>query len=212
MQLKNITNPKNRIMSDRSSIRRYDPNVKISREEMKQILQDAMTAPSSFNLQPWRFVVIDTDEGKQMLKPFMMFNEVQCATSSAVVALFADMNNVESANKIYESYVDNSLLTAEKKDWMVQMINEYQKNFTVERVKNSCFFDCGLVAMQFMLSAKNYGYDTNPIGGYLKRELTEALKLDTDRYVPVLLISIGKAVEEPHSSIRYSVDEITKWV
>jgi len=52
---------------NRKSIRLYDENVKISREEMNQILTEAMLAPSSRNQQPWRFVVVDTKLGKERL-------------------------------------------------------------------------------------------------------------------------------------------------
>lgn len=37
------------IMKGRRSIRNYDPAVKISKEEMTQILEEATTAPSSVN-------------------------------------------------------------------------------------------------------------------------------------------------------------------
>ncbi len=53
------------IMKGRRSIRNYDPAVKISKEEMTQILEEATTAPSSVNAQPWRFLVIDSPEGKE---------------------------------------------------------------------------------------------------------------------------------------------------
>lgn len=38
------------IIKNRRSIRTYDDSVKISREEMEQILTDAMRAPSSVNM------------------------------------------------------------------------------------------------------------------------------------------------------------------
>ena len=78
------------IVKGRRSIRVYDENVKISKEEMTQILEEATTAPSSLNLQPWRFVVIDSAEGKETLLPLASFNRRQVETSSAVIALFAD--------------------------------------------------------------------------------------------------------------------------
>ena len=51
------------IALNRKSIRRYDENVKISREEILTMLDEANRAPSSVNLQPWRYVVVDTKEG-----------------------------------------------------------------------------------------------------------------------------------------------------
>lgn len=63
------TNDFKEIITGRRSIKRYDPSVKISREEMTDILKEATLAPSSINMQPWRFVVIESAEGKATLAP-----------------------------------------------------------------------------------------------------------------------------------------------
>lgn len=211
MEIKKAINAANKVMQARTSIRKYNKSIKISKEEMTNILQDAMTAPSSLNLQPWRFVVIDSEEGKELIKPYMMFNQQQWETSSAIIAIFGDLDNVTSTEQIYSGAVDHQVMDQATKEKMVNMINSYSSNFTRERILSSVMLDCGFVAMQLMLSAKNYGYDTNPIGGFMKKELSEVLGMDTERYVPALLLSIGKADEEPHDTIRYSVSDITQW-
>lgn len=211
MEIKKISNSTNALMQLRSSIRKYDPTVKISREEMAHILQDAMTAPSSLNLQPWRFVVVDSDEGKSLIQPLMMFNQQQCETSSAVIAVFADTQCVESAEAILNADVENSLKTVELKDKMLEKIREYTSSYTPERLSNSLMMDMGFVCMQLMLAAKGYGYDTNPIGGFMRKELAEALGMDIKRYIPALVITIGKAAEPAKDSTRFSVSEVTQW-
>lgn len=211
MQIKNIANKANRALLERASIRKYDTSVKISRDEMSNILQDAMTAPSSLNLQPWRFFVFDTPEGKETIKPFMMFNQQQWETSSAIIAVYGDMECASYTDPILSAGVENNLITPEYKDKMSEMIAGFHASFTEERLRNSILIDCGFVTMQLMLSAKAYGYDTNPIGGFMRKELTEALNLDAKRYIPIILISIGKAAETRNDSIRFSVDEITQW-
>lgn len=211
MQIKNIANKTNRALLERASIRKYDTSVKISRDEMSNILQDAMTAPSSLNLQPWRFFVFDTPEGKETIRPFMMFNQQQWETSSAIIAVYGDMECASYTDPILSAGVENNLITPEYKDKMSEMIAGFHTSFTEERLRNSVLIDCGFVTMQLMLSAKAYGYDTNPIGGFMRKELTEALDLDAKRYIPIILISIGKAAEARNDSIRFSVDEITQW-
>lgn len=211
MQLKKVKNEANDIFIERASIRKYDPSVKISKEEMGNILQDAMTAPSSFNLQPWRFFIFDSEEGKELIKPYMMFNQLQWETSSAIIAIYGDMDNYASADKVLSANVDYGLMAQEYKDKMLEMMTSYGASYTEDRLKNSVFLDCGFVIMQFMLSAKNYGYDTNPIGGFLRKELTDALGLDANRYMPVLLLSIGKALEESKQTVRFSVAEVAEW-
>jgi len=211
MKIKDVINPANALLKNRCSIRKYDPSVKIGKNEMADILQDAMTAPSSLNLQPWRFVVIDSEEGKELIKPYMMFNTLQWETSAAIIAIFGDMDNISSAGQILSGSVEAGLITEEEKEARISKIQQLTGFYTEEKLRDTIIFDCGMVTMQIMLSAKSYGYDTNPIGGYMKKELTDALGLDAKRYIPVILLSIGKPAEECHDTIRYSVDEITQW-
>ena len=54
-----VSNDFSDIVYNRRSIRNFDPSVKIPREELLEILDKTVTAPSSVNMQPWRFVVVD---------------------------------------------------------------------------------------------------------------------------------------------------------
>lgn len=96
-----ISNDFSDIVYNRRSIRNFDTSVKIPREEMLEILDKTVTAPSSVNMQPWRFVVVDSEEGKEKLKPFISYNGVQNETSSAMVLIFADLKSQERAEEIY---------------------------------------------------------------------------------------------------------------
>ncbi|MBR3063524.1 MAG: nitroreductase family protein [Exiguobacterium sp.] len=199
------------IVKGRRSIRVYDENVKISKEEMTQILEEATTAPSSLNLQPWRFVVIDSAEGKETLLPLASFNKRQVETSSAVIVLFADYQMADYTEEIFDTAVERGMMPAEVRDRQVDMIKGIFKDAPKEMIKDSIMLDSGLVAMQLMLVARAHGYDTNPIGGYDKANIAEAFGLDKERYLPVMLLSIGKAAEEGYPSVRFPVDRITDW-
>ena len=84
--------------------------MKISKEEMTEILTEATLAPSSVNMQPWRFVVIESDEAKATLAPLAKFNQSQVETSSAMIALFGDLNNFDNAEEIYGTAVERGLM------------------------------------------------------------------------------------------------------
>ncbi|WP_226529855.1 nitroreductase family protein [Metabacillus niabensis] len=199
------------IVQDRRAIRTYDENVKISQEEMYEILTAATKAPSSVNLQPWRFVVIESPEAKAKLAPLAKFNQQQVKTSSAVIAVFADMNNLEYLEEIYGKAVEHGLMPKEVKDQQVTSIRNLLSAITEQANRETILIDSGLVSMQLMLTAKAYGYDTCPIGGYEKDQIAEAFDLDKDRYVPVMLLSIGKAVDTGYKSYRMPVEQITEW-
>ncbi|MGI1807053.1 nitroreductase family protein [Exiguobacterium sp. TDN 0502] len=199
------------IVKGRRSIRNYDTDVKISKEEMTQILEEATLAPSSVNMQPWRFLVIDSEEGKATLAPLAKFNQVQVETSSAVIAVFGDMNAVDQLENIYDTAVEKGLMPQEVRDRQVPAIQGMYSSVSANDLKDSILIDSGLVSMQLMLVARAHGYDTNPIGGYEKDQIAEAFGLEKDRYVPVMLLSIGKAVDAGYPSVRLPIADIADW-
>jgi len=205
------TNDFTSIITGRRSIRKYDPSVKISKEEMTEILTEATLAPSSVNMQPWRFVVIESTEGKSKLAPLAKFNQVQVETSSAVIAVFGDLNNFDYAEEIYGTAVERGLMPAEVKERQLAALTRHFSTLPADVNKDTVLIDAGLVSMQLMLAARAHGYDTNPIGGYEKDQIAEVYGLDKERYIPVMLISIGKAAEEGYASVRLPIDKITQW-
>ncbi|WP_256992384.1 nitroreductase family protein [Paenibacillus sp. XY044] len=205
------TNDFNDIVYGRRSIKIYDSSVKISREEMTEMIDQATKAPSSVNLQPWRFVVIDSEQGKETLLPLARFNHNQVKTSSAVIAVFTDMNSFDYAEEIYGKAVELGYMPQEVKEMQLNAFRKIFSDYSPEVMKNNVILDAGLVSMQLMLVARAHGYDTNPIGGFEKDQIAEAFGLDQDRYVPVMLISIGKAASEGHASYRLPAERITFW-
>ncbi|KKB72240.1 MULTISPECIES: nitroreductase family protein [Bacillus] len=205
------TNDFMKIMKGRRSIRNYDPTVKISKEEMTDILEEATTAPSSVNAQPWRFLIIDSPEGKEKLAPLAKFNQTQVNTSSAVIAVFADMNNADYLEDIYSKAVELGYMPQEVKDRQMKALTAHFEQLPAQVNRETILIDAGLVSMQLMLTARAHGYDTNPIGGYDKEKIAETFGLDKERYVPVMLLSIGKAADEGYASYRLPVETIAQW-
>ncbi|MBD7908530.1 nitroreductase family protein [Sporosarcina gallistercoris] len=211
MQTYQKTNDFNEIVNGRRSIKEYDPTVKISHEEMSEIIAQASKAPSSINMQPWRFLVIDSEQGKATLAPLSRFNKDKVMSSSAVIAVFADLNNFEHAEEIYGKAVELGYMPEEVKEFQLNAFKPVYEKMSYEEMKDTIMLDAGLVSMQLMLVARAYGYDTNPIGGYEKDQIAEAYGLEKERYLPVMLITIGKAINEGFQSYRLPVETTTKW-
>ncbi|MFY4776147.1 nitroreductase family protein [Metabacillus sp. RGM 3146] len=205
------TNDFNQIIKGRRSIKNYNPSVKISKEEMTEILSVATTAPSSVNMQPWRFLVIESPEAKTTLLPLARFNQNQVKTSSAVIAIFGDLNNFEKFDEIYGMAVEQGHMPQDVKDNIFSSFSTYFEAISREDMEDVVLVDGGLVAMQIMLAARAYGYDSNPIGGYEKDKIAEAFGLEKDRYMPVMLLSIGKAADEGHHSVRLPIEKVAQW-
>lgn len=178
---------------------------------MTEMLTEATKAPSSVNMQPWRFVVVESDEGKDKLRPLIRFNTRQNDTSSAMLLIFGDLECYTYGEEIYNKAVSEGKMSPEVRDEQLSMIIPYYKSFPKHVMSDIVKIDSSLVAMQLMLVARAYGYDTNPIGGFEADQLAEAFDLDPKRYVPVMILSIGKAKEDGYNSVRLDVDTFTNW-
>jgi len=197
------------VIRERHSVRYYDPAFKIPQEELKQMLEEATLAPSSSNLQPWRFLVITDQADKEKLKA-IAYGQQQVADASAVIAVFGDLDSWQQTEKIYNRNVEIGAMDEATKDRMASHVKETYKNLPPEVARGIVLVDGGLVSQQFMLAAKAHGYDTVPMGGYDSAKFKEEFNVP-DRYVQVMLIAVGKAARAAHKTSRLTVDEVTAW-
>jgi nitroreductase len=157
------------------------------------MVAQATTAPSAVDSQPWHFVIVDTDEGKQKLESFMWpADRGRIEGSSASAIIMADtgwpgyIDDVFLQNYAESHWTDEYLQTARKlaSDWVMGL--------TKEELELSVTFQAGLVSMQLMLVARAHGYETGPMDAFTKEGMAKAFGLDGDRFKPVLVIGIGK--------------------
>lgn len=198
------------IILNRRSIRKYQ-NYKISDSELLEIIEVAQRAPSTQNLQPWRFYVVGSNEAKAKLRKSMSYNLTQLETSSHMILLALDPLRHEKAPIIFSRAVEQGIMPEEVKERQLKHISEKTPKTDDPGHINRLFLDAGLIAMNFMLAAKSFGYDTNAIGGFDKETVLENLEI-TDNVIPALLISIGKADEEGFKSVRLTALETTKFI
>lgn len=194
------------VIKERRSVRTYDPTVHISREEMTEILELATLAPSSSNLQPWRFLVIDKPELKQMLLP-IAYNQQQVVEASAVIAVLGDVESYRKAEKIYGQAVEAGFMPADTAKSFIERTVGMYSNLPPEKARQIVYTDGGLISMQLMLVARSKGYDTVPMGGYDQAKFVEAFGI-SEQYVPVMLIAIGKATKPGHPTTRLPIEDV----
>ncbi|MGN7942654.1 nitroreductase family protein [Metabacillus sp. 22489] len=198
------------IIRERHSVRKYDASFKIPREEIEEILSEAILAPSSSNLQPWRFIVIDDQEVKKELRQIAN-NQEQVETSSAIIAVLGDKEMYHNIEKVYRSNYEAGFMNLETVEQIIQNSKNVYTQASEEIRKNIASFDTGLVSMQLMLIAKAKGYDTVTMGGFDKEKFMKKFNI-SDRYMPIVLIAIGKAAAPAYQTTRIPLKEIIEFI
>jgi len=209
-----INNDFSKIMFDRHSVRQFDPSIKIPRDELQTMIEQAATAPSACNLQSWHFVVIDTPEGKSKLKEAAMkFNYPQIDSSSAVIFLAGDTKSHEVYRDVWQKVYAAGKIDKAKLDTILNTFLPLYEKATPEFLTLDATIDCSMVGMQLLLIARAHGYEANPWSGFNFKTIIPTLGLDEKRFVPVMAISLGKpATDQPVlKTDRYNTPMLTEF-
>lgn len=198
-----------KLMDARKSVRKYEPGVTIPREQIQHILEQATSAPSSSNLQPWRFLVIDDQEQKKELR-IAGFNQAQIETSSALIAVIGDNEMYKNAKQINDLNVELGYMPRDIADMMIANSETAYSNFSEIERTNIAHLDVGLISMQIVLLAKDMGYETVIMGGFDKAAFAKKYELPANE-LPMILIAIGKAAMPARNSSRLPFDQIIRY-
>jgi nitroreductase len=185
---------------DRHSVRKYKRDVAISDEQLNEILELATRAPSAWNLQHWRFLVIRNQANKDQLLP-LAYNQQQVSDASAVIIVLGDLQANLVAPKVYENAAPQVL------ESMVGQINGAYAN-NPELAHDEAIRNASLGAMQLMIAAKAKGYDTVPMGGFDKAAVKQLLNIP-DRYVQIMMIALGQAETSGRTTERLPIEHQT---
>ncbi|MCC3378996.1 nitroreductase family protein [Paenibacillus farraposensis] len=191
------------VISERHAVKSYVKDFKLPAEDLEAILTAAVQAPSAWNLQHWKFLVIESEEDKQKLLP-IAYNQGQVAESSVTIAVLGDLEANRNA-VIYDQAVQAGTMPAEIRDALVGQINGAYQNPQIAR--DAAVLNSALAAQNIMLAAKSLGYDTCALGGFIPQQLIEQFNIP-ERYLPVMLISVGKAQVPARPSGRFPLSEV----
>jgi putative NAD(P)H nitroreductase ydgI len=197
------------VIKGRKSVKYFNPNVKIKREEIIEMLNEANIAPSSCNLQPWRYIVIDTPEGKEKLGS-ANYNKIQNDTSAAMIIVLGDLNHYGKFDEIYGEAVKKGYMTEEVKDGFEKGMGPQLENLPTDKNREGVYFDCGLWTMQFANIAYAKGYDTNIIGGFVREKVAELFELE-ENLIPVMLIALGKKEKDARPTVRMKAENLVRF-
>ncbi|MGH1439026.1 MAG: nitroreductase family protein [Cellvibrionaceae bacterium] len=188
-------------IKSRRAIKHYDPTFKISEKDLDYLLEHMLESPTSFNLQHWRFVLIDDKNLRKQIRE-AAWGQEQVTDASLLFILCADTKAWE---KSPEQYWKDSPI--ETKEMMVPMIKDfYQDKEQLQR--DEALRSVGIAAQTTMLAAKAMAYDSCPMIGFDHQKVAELIKLPHDHIIGMMLV-IGKATKPawPKSG-QLTIDEV----
>ena len=197
----------------RYATKQFDPSRKVPAADWKTLEETLVLTPSSFGLQPWRFIVVTDQATKEKLVP-ASWGQRQVADASHVV-VFAIRKNVGPAD------VDRYLARiAEVRGVGVDSLNGFREVLTGFLAQPADAFDANewssrqvyIALGNFLTSAALLGIDTCPMEGIEPVRYDEVLGLAEQGYQTVVVAAAGyRAAEDKYAAlpkVRFAPDEV----
>jgi nitroreductase len=174
----------------RRSIKAFDPNHKMSDEELQKLLQAAQQAPSSFNLQHTRLIYVKDQTKKKELYD-QANQQTQVLEASVVFIVCADMKSWEKNPQRFWEHAPKGV-----QKFILEMIPPFHHARPyIER--DEAIRSGALVSMTLMLAAEEMGYSSCPMIGFDEQKLADCIGLPKD-HVIVMMLAVGKKAKEPY--------------
>lgn len=172
----------------RRSVKHYDPSYQLSEAEINTLIEHAMLAPSAFNIQNTRLVLVRDAALRQQIRT-VAWNQAQVTDASLLFILCADL---KAWDKDPARYWRNAAQGV--RDFLVPAIGQYYRGR--EQVqRDEAMRSCGLTAQTLMLAAKSMGYDSCPMDGFDFDAVGKLINLPADHVIAMFVV-VGKATKE----------------
>ena len=196
--------PLTQALLDRRATSHFKPNP-VPEEYLEAILQFGAQAPSGYNLQPWRFVVVREKENRERLKK-AAYDQDKAGEAPVVIIAFAIRDD-------WKNYIDaifqESARRGVVKPEMISKVKQQASDFLEKGIPQPIWLSrhTMIAVTTMMLVAESYGLDTAPMEGFDP----EAVKRDFDlpdnaEVIALLAIGFAKEPDKPYGG-RLALEE-----
>ena len=158
-------------------------------EDLHRILEAGLSAPSGYNMQPWRFIVVQGEEQKKRLRG-AAYNQGKVQEASAVIVACGD---ADGWRKDLDLVLHDGLEGGMPEGYAAQArssVPNFLSHFSSDEMHGWLNKMVMIATTHMMLMAEVMGYDTAPMEGFEQEKVHEVLRLPLS-YWAVALLAIG---------------------
>jgi len=172
----------------RRAVKHFDPEHRLTAEEETKLLEAAIQAPTSFNIQHWRFVLIKDPALRKQVREHGN-EQAQMTDASLLILMTAD---AKAWTKDPGRYWKNA--PREVADLLVGWMgpfHEGRERLQLDEAQRSI----GMAMQTIMLAAKAMGYDSCPMIGFDHEKVAELVSLPADHVIGPM-VAVGKKTKD----------------
>jgi nitroreductase len=196
------------VIDTRRTVHQY-ADADVSEETLRALFADVRNVPSSFNLQPWEFLILRGDDLGRLQS--VAYGQEHVTDAAAAVVVLGTLDPSDHVARVTDDLVDKGYLPEDGREDRLEAV-ERLSDADAETRRVWTVQSCSLAAMALMHAAWDRGIASCPMGGFDADALRETFDVP-DTYEPVLLVTLGYPAEgapdlERPRKFRRPVDEI----
>ncbi len=200
-------------MDFRHACKVFDETKKITDEDMNYILEVGQKSPSSFGMEPWKFLVITNEELKAKLRPFC-WDQVQITSCSHLVIVLAAIDSVKVESGLVRTKLGRKGFPAEKLEFYVGIYGSHLKDVlsSDDNIYSWTARQTYIALGNMMTGAAVKGIDSCPVEGFEKENVEKVLGLDTSKFQVSCVLPFGYRLNEQSSQVREPLENIVEFI
>ena len=173
----------------RRAIKAFDPEHRLTAEEERKLLEATVLAPTSFNIQHWRFVVVRDPKLRAKIRKEFGNDQAPMTDASLLVIFTADM---KAWRKEPSRYWKNA--PQEVADLLVGWMGPFHEGREWLQ-RDEAQRSIGMAMQTLMLAATAMGYESCPMIGFDIEAVAKLIDLPAD-HVMGPMVAIGKGTKD----------------
>ena len=197
----------------RHACKKFDPSRKIPAEQLQAILECGRLSPSSFGMEPWKFIVVKNDDLRARLR-VACWNQPQITDASDVVVIVARPEDVRPGSDFVKAKFARRKLGEEAEN---AYLERYRSHFQQEVEPVMSYYawaskQCYIALANMLTGAAAMGIDSCPIEGFCKRDVEAVLELDGVNRQVAVIFALGYRAAEQTPQLRSDASEVIEYV
>jgi nitroreductase len=172
----------------RRAIKHFDPDHRMSDDEVNRLIEAAMQSPTSFNIQHWRFVILRDPELRRQVRE-VGNDQAQMTDASLLILMTAD---VDAWRKEPQRYWREA--PKEVAELLVNWMGPFHEG-KPQLQRDEAQRSIGMAMQSLMLAAQAMGYDSCPMIGFDHDAVAKLVRLPADHCIGPM-VAIGKRTQD----------------
>lgn len=206
----------------RHACKEFDPTKKVSEEDFTTILESGRLSPSSFGVEPWRFLIIQNPELREKVRVHTWGAKKQLPTCSHYVMILARKSHFMKYDSEYVQYYMRHVQKSTEEVLVnrLRVYEEFQKSDFSLAESERHMFDWAskqtyIALANMMTVAALLEIDSCPVEGFhfenMEKVLRDDFKVDTEKYGLSVMVAFGYRVNPQRPKSRLPQNEIVQW-